>query len=106
MQYEVGVDDCEIRPDSSAILFRCTDGTARLYDIPQPMPDNPKLIHAWALAHSGFQVGRHVRTAAIVAGRVVGRAERIEDAREVRQRRCVTLVQVLRATSLPDRGTR
>jgi WD40 repeat protein len=56
MQFEVGVADCEIRPDGSAILFRCVDGSARLYDIPRPVPDKPHLIHAWALAHSGFQV--------------------------------------------------
>jgi WD40 repeat protein/serine/threonine protein kinase len=56
MQFEVGVVDCVVRPDSSAILFHCKDGTARLYDIPQPMPDNPELMHAWARARSGFQV--------------------------------------------------
>ena len=56
MQFDVGVADCEIRPDGSAILFRCTDGSARLYDISRPVPGKPALIHAWALAHSGFQV--------------------------------------------------
>jgi WD40 repeat protein len=56
MQYEVAVDDCKIGPDSSTILIRGTDGTARLYNIPRQLPDNPRLIHAWALAKSGFQV--------------------------------------------------
>jgi WD40 repeat protein len=56
MQYEVAADDCEISPDSSTILFRGTDGTARLYDIPRQLPDNPRLIRAWALVRSGFEV--------------------------------------------------
>jgi WD40 repeat protein len=56
MQFDVGVVDCAIGPDGSAILFRCTDGSARLYDISRPVPGKLALIHAWALAHSGFQV--------------------------------------------------
>jgi hypothetical protein len=37
------------------ILFKCTDGTARLYYVPQPLADNPKIVRAWAQAQTGFK---------------------------------------------------
>jgi WD40 repeat protein len=56
LQYEVGVEDCLFHRDGSKILFRCTDGTARLYDVPQQLPDDPTYIQVWARARSGFEL--------------------------------------------------
>jgi WD40 repeat protein len=40
--------------DGSTILFICGDGTARLYDVPKPLPDDPAYIRAWTRARSGY----------------------------------------------------
>jgi WD40 repeat protein len=50
------VIDGEFNSDGTLILFTCSDGTARLYDVPQPMPDNPNLIRVWGRARSGFEL--------------------------------------------------
>jgi WD40 repeat protein len=50
------VIDGEFNSDGTVILFTCSDGTARLYDVPQPMPDNPDMIRLWGRARSGFQL--------------------------------------------------
>jgi WD40 repeat protein len=52
------VTDAVFSPDDSVILFRCSDGTARLYDVPRPLPDKPELIRVWARARSGYRIDR------------------------------------------------
>jgi WD40 repeat protein len=63
MQYETSVNneplmvkDAMFSPVGSAILFQCTDGTARLYHVPPPLPDEPARIRAWARVRSGFEL--------------------------------------------------
>jgi hypothetical protein len=58
MQYEIAVNDCLFGPDGTVLLFRCADGTVRLYDIPQQLPDNSAFINAWARARSGLDYKR------------------------------------------------
>jgi WD40 repeat protein len=41
-------------PDGSMILFTCSDGTVRLFDIPQAIPDQPQMVRAWARMRSGL----------------------------------------------------
>lgn len=56
MQHEIEVDGCELSPDGSEILFRGADGTVRLFDIPQQLPNDPKFIQTWAMVRSGFRL--------------------------------------------------
>ena len=63
LQFEVSLDgnaffvnDGVFGPDGSSILFQCADGTARLYDVPQLLPDDRELIRAWVRAQSGFEL--------------------------------------------------
>jgi WD40 repeat protein len=52
------VNDAEFSPDGSKILFRCADGTVRLYDVPGELPTEPALIRAWGRARSGLELDR------------------------------------------------
>jgi eukaryotic-like serine/threonine-protein kinase len=63
MQYEIGVDGANLKvdqgtfsADASLIRFRCIDGSARLYAVPQQLPDNPTFIRAWGRAYCAFQL--------------------------------------------------
>jgi WD40 repeat protein len=48
--------DGEFNSQGSTILFICSDGTARLYQIPQPLPNDSAMIRAWARSRSGFEL--------------------------------------------------
>ncbi|HEY3391974.1 MAG TPA: hypothetical protein VGK58_04665, partial [Lacipirellulaceae bacterium] len=52
------VNDAQFSPDGSMILFRCADGTVRLYDVPRQLPADATWIRAWARAHSGLELDR------------------------------------------------
>ena len=63
MQYETSegepifkVEDGVFNSDGTVILFQCSDGTARLYDVPRQLPDDSELIRAWARARTGIQL--------------------------------------------------
>jgi WD40 repeat protein len=63
LQYEVSKDgkpfeftEAIFSPDSSVIAFRSADGSAWIYDVPQPLPDKPELVRAWARARSGYLI--------------------------------------------------
>lgn len=62
LQYEVGWtrDNAEIKDglfdrDGAKILFYYSDGSTREYRVPQQLPDDKKLIHAWAAAQSALR---------------------------------------------------
>jgi WD40 repeat protein len=62
LQYETGtrgasvaVVDGTFNFDGSAILFQCADGIVRPYGLPRQLPDDSKLVDAWAKAHSAFE---------------------------------------------------
>jgi len=66
LQYEMGLNDANLDvqdglfdSDGRIIRFQCADRTIRIYKIPQQLPDNPKLISSWALAHSAFKLDSH-----------------------------------------------
>ena len=56
LKYEVPVRDGMFNADGTVILFRCDDGTARLYGVPPQLPDNASIVRAWAQARTGFNV--------------------------------------------------
>ena len=63
MQYEIDVNGANLKidqgtfnADGSVLCFHCTDGSARLYAVPQQLPDNPSFVRAWARACCAFQL--------------------------------------------------
>jgi WD40 repeat protein/tRNA A-37 threonylcarbamoyl transferase component Bud32 len=63
LQHEIATDEQLFKivggrfsPDNKSILFQCADGTARLYEVPQKLPDDPDRNRTWARARSGIQL--------------------------------------------------
>src|SRR5262249_36231314 len=42
--------------DGKWIVTGCSDGVARFWSVPDPMPDDPTLIHNWAMAQTGLEL--------------------------------------------------
>jgi WD40 repeat protein/tRNA A-37 threonylcarbamoyl transferase component Bud32 len=45
--------------NGSIIAFTCGDGTVRLYDIPESLPDDPRLVRLWARARSALTLDKN-----------------------------------------------
>jgi WD40 repeat protein len=66
LQYEIGLNNGNLKIDEgvfnaegSTICFQCTDGSTRLYAVPSQLPNDPKLIRAWAKSRGAFEMGNN-----------------------------------------------
>ena len=66
LQYEIGLNNANLKidegvfnTDGSTICFQCTDGSTRLYAVPPQLPDDPKLIRAWAKSRGALEMGKN-----------------------------------------------
>jgi WD40 repeat protein len=51
----VKLNDAAFNGDGSAILFRCSDGNIRFYNVPRQLPDDPAVVELWSKTYSGLE---------------------------------------------------
>jgi WD40 repeat protein len=57
LSHHEGVSDAAFSPDGKHVLTGSWDGTARLWDVPEPLPDEADRIMVWVETLTGLRVG-------------------------------------------------
>jgi WD40 repeat protein len=52
--HRMGVSDGAFSPDGKLVLTGCWDGTARLWDVPEALPNEPERIKMWVETMTGL----------------------------------------------------
>jgi hypothetical protein len=52
VRHNAPISDLAFRSDGQSLIVASTDGMMRRWKVPQPMPENQKLVDAWILVHT------------------------------------------------------